>query len=69
MIELKKPVKTLNEFLERIKDLRRGWPSKNKPTRQGEQLNGDCHRNCTGRNTGGPKRQRFGKTFRAEHCS
>src|SRR5438046_4603842 len=39
MIELKKPVKTLNEFLERIKDLRRGWPSKNKPTRQGEQEN------------------------------
>src|SRR5438067_11332734 len=39
MIELKKPVKTLNEFLERIKDLRRGWPSKNKPTRKGEQEN------------------------------
>jgi hypothetical protein len=39
MIELRKPVKTLNEFLDCAKDLRRNWLPKRKPTRQGEREN------------------------------
>jgi len=69
MIELKKPVKTLNEFLERITSRQDKGSRRISGSGVNLQLNGDCHRNCTGRNTGGPKRQRFGKTFRAEHCS
>lgn len=39
MVKSKQPVKTLNEFLERIKDLRLRWPPKHKSTRKGAQEN------------------------------